>query len=220
MICRFIRSLSWLSLIAALVTTPGVFAADESLIDPRHRLNPESPVWRQLGEQLAVLRPVVADFAEWRFFPFRPEPVGLVGTVRIAGGRGLSLQYTAPEERIVIVDAEGMLVRDRHGAAVPPADARMQAANEALLHILQLDLAALAQSFELFGRGESGAWSLALVPRADAVRGAIGNIFVDGEKAAVRRIEFRRSAKQHIDITMAAPREAAFTPEELKRYFR
>lgn len=59
------------------------------------------------------------------------------------------------------------------------------------------------------------------MPRTAALRGSIGRITVAGEAAAVRHIELRRSAKQVIEILIAPPRPpAAFTAEEVKKYFR
>jgi len=44
---------------------------------------------------------------------------------------------------------------------------------------------------------------------------------VAGEAATIRRIEIRHSAKQVIEISIAAPRPtAAFTAEEVKKFFR
>ena len=59
------------------------------------------------------------------------------------------------------------------------------------------------------------------MPRTEAQRRTIGRITVSGEAAAVRRIELRRSAKQFIEIIIGPPRApAAFTTDEMKRYFR
>src|SRR5688572_16321302 len=69
---------------------------------------PDDPNWRQLGAALAERVAVEAHFSEQRFFPFRKEPVLVGGMVRIAGQRGLSLEYRTPNRRILIVDAAGM----------------------------------------------------------------------------------------------------------------
>jgi hypothetical protein len=130
------------------------------------------------------------------------------------------LHYTAPEERIVILDENGVLIRESSGQKSPP-DPRASMANAALLHILRFDFAALEKDFELYGRRAADAWSICLVPRAEAMRRAIGNIYVSGEGATVRTIELRRSLKQHIDIEISAPRaSSSFSAEEVKRYFR
>ena len=114
-----------------------------------------------------------------------------------------------------------MLIRAPAGEKAPPADPRAAAANEALLHILRFDLAALEKDFELYGQRDGTAWTLGLVPRTEALRRSVGRITVTGEAAAIRRIEIRRTAKQAIEIIIAPPRPtAAFTAEEVKRYFR
>jgi RecB family exonuclease len=91
-----------------------------------------------------------------------------------------------------------------------------------LLHILRFDFEALQKDFELYGQRDGEAWTLALVPRTEAQRRTIGRITVSGEAAAVRRIELRRSAKQFIEIIIGPPSAsaAAFTVDELKRFFR
>ncbi len=218
------RGRVWPGLVAVLLIagTAALQAADEaSLIAPEHRLVPETPAWRELGERFQRRGDVVADFEEQRHFPFRAEPVVLRGEVRVSAQRGLSLHYTAPQERTVIIDADGMLLREATGGNSAPPDPRANLANAALLHVLNLDFSALVAGYELYGRIDGETWSLGLVPRDPAVRRAIGNILVSGAGESVRRIELRRSARQHIDIAIDAPRATpAFTGEEAARFFR
>jgi len=196
-------------------------AGEPTLIAPENRLAAGAPEWRELTERFARRGDVAADFEEKRYFPFRAAPVALRGEVRVSRERGLSLHYAPPQERTLIIDAQGLLIREPAGGNSAPLDPRANAANDALRHVLAFDFAALAAGYELYGWREGEAWSLGLVPRDPGVRRAIGNILVSGEGDAVRRIELRRSAKQHIDIVIAAPRPAAaFSAEELARYFR
>lgn len=200
---------------------PGTAAEPDELASPAHRLAPAAPGWSDLIGAFARQPDTAADFTERRQFPFKKDPVELAGEVRVSAARGLSLHYTSPEERTVILDAQGMLIRARAGEKSPPADPRATAANAALRHILRFEFAALEPDFELYGRRDGANWSLALVPRTAALRRNIGRITVTGNAAAVRRIELRRSAKQCIEIRLAPPRPfAAFTAEELKTYFR
>ena len=199
----------------------GHAAGADPLVSPEHRLAPAAPEWSDLIDAFAHNPDVAADFAERRFFPFKKEPVALRGEVRVSATRGLSLHYTAPEERTVILDAQGVFIRAAAGEKAPPADPRAAAANEALLHVLRFDFAALAKDFELYGQRDGTAWKLALVSRTEALRRSVGQITVAGEAATIRHIEIRRTAKQAIEIVIEPPRpSAAFTAEELKRYFR
>jgi hypothetical protein len=209
-----------LALLVMLCGMRAFAAADPALVNAANRIDPSAPAWRQLAAGFATQQAVIADFEERRHFAFRREPVVLKGIARILGDAGLSLEYTAPEERIVIVDREGLLVRDRAGNRPAPGDPRAGAANEALLHILRFDLAALAKTYDLYGRREEAGWILALVPRDEAIRRAIGDIFVEGEAAAVRRIELRRSARQNVEIRIDEARDVTFTPEERRLFFR
>ncbi len=199
---------------------PGL-AAETDLVNPAHLLAPAAPAWSDLSEAFAHHADIAAGFTEHRFFPFKKEPVELKGEVRVSAVRGLSLHYTAPEERTVILDDRGVLVRAAAGEKAPPADPRAAAANEALRHVLRFDLAALEKDFALYGQREPAAWTLALVPRTETLRRSVGQITVTGEAATIRRIEIRRSARQAIEIIIEPPRPpAAFTAEELRRYFR
>ncbi len=210
------------TVLALLLCAPLVpAAAPDPLVSPEHRLSSAAPAWADLVEAFAHQPDTTADFTERRQFPFKQDPVELRGEVRVSAARGLSLHYTSPDERTVILDEQGMLIRARAGEKVPPADPRATAANEALRHILRFEFTALEKDFELYGRRDGPDWTLALVPRTDTLRRSLGRITVSGEAVAIRRIELRRSAKQVIEILLAPPRPpGAFSAEELKTYFR
>jgi glycosyltransferase involved in cell wall biosynthesis len=212
-------SLVLLGLVADLPMR-AVEAEAGALITPEYRLPPAAPAWTDLITAFANNPDITADFTEQRFFPFKKEPVELRGEVRVSAARGLSLHYTAPDERTVILDDRGVLIRAPAGEKAPPADPRAAAANAALLNILRFDVVALEQDFELYGKREDTAWTLGLVPRTDALRRSVGRITVEGAGAAISRIEIRRTAKQAIIIRIGAPQAGAFAAEELKRFFR
>jgi hypothetical protein len=201
--------------VAAEAPEPSAVSAENG-----RRIAPDAPEWRELARRLAEQPDTVASFEERRQFPFRKQPIVLGGEVRVSRRHGLSLRYTTPEERVVVLDEKGMLIRDASGQSVPP-DPRAAPVNRALLHILRLDLAALAESFELHGQCDAEVWALVLVPRDEATRRAIGNIHVSGDAGVVRAIELRRGAQQRIEIAIAAPRTVdRFSSEDVKRFFR
>lgn len=215
-----LRRVIALAVVLAWAAGSAAVRAGDVAIEPANRLSPDAPAWRDLVARFAQQPDTLADFEEQRFFPFRKEPVVLRGEVRVSQARGLSLRYTAPEERVMILDTAGMLLRDAAGQQTPP-DARAAAANRALLQVLRLDFAALEKDFEVYGRRDDYAWALALVPRDEGLRRSMGNIFVRGEAMSVRTIALRRSAKQHVDIAITTPRaSAAFSADEVKKYFR
>jgi glycosyltransferase involved in cell wall biosynthesis len=202
-------------------TTLARASESDPLVNPAHLLAANAPGWADLIAAFAQNPDTTADFTERRFFPFKKEPVELKGEVRVSATRGLSLHYTAPDERTVILDGQGMLIREATAEKAPPADPRARAANDALLHILRFDFAALEKDFELYGQRTGGVWTLVLVARTEAIRRGIGLITVAGEETVVRRIELRHSAKQYVEILNAPPGPAAaFTADELKRFFR
>lgn len=209
-------------LLAGLVASAFGAAPEDPLVAPAHRFQPDDPAWSDLLAAFARQPDVTAGFEEDRWFPFKKIPVVLKGEVRVSEKYGLSLHYLEPEERIVILDQHGMLVRLASGDRAAPDDPRAQAANTALLHILKFDLQPLADSFEFYGRREGSVWNIALVPRDEKLRSSLGRIAVGGDGATVRRIELRRSALQRVEILIDPPRTPAdaFTTDELRRYFR
>ena len=195
-------------------------AEPDVVTDAVHRLTSADPAWSDFAAAFAHKPDATADFSERRFFPFKRTPVELKGEARVAAARGLSLHYTEPEERTVILDSAGVLVRQRAGDSAPPPDPRANAANAALVHVLRFDLPALTDSFEVYGQRDGNAWAIALVPLATEVRRLVDRIVVAGEGVAVHRIEIRHSAKQYVEILVGPSRPAPFTAEELKRFFR
>ena len=80
------------------------------LSDPAH-----DPAWSPLFTELAPDRTRQSNFEERRFFPFRQKPVVLKGEIRIVPDRGLSLRYLEPTPQTLIIDREGLLLRDDNG---------------------------------------------------------------------------------------------------------
>jgi hypothetical protein len=205
----------------ALLAPLAAAGETESPAGPARRVMPEDPAWRDLAEGVRGRLPVAADFTESRWFSFKKTPTVLKGEVRVSREHGLSLHYLVPEEETVVIDDRGMLVRSAAGDAILPSDPWASAANAALLNALRLDLPALAGAFELYGARTGAAWRLVLVPKDGALRRTLGRISIEGEGACVRRIELRRSTAQRVEILVAPPRTAAaFTGEELRRFFR
>ena len=210
-------------LVALALVSAAVVHADrtDDLISPGNRIVPDDPAWRGLSAGLRERTAVTAEFTERRFFPFKKSPTVLQGEVRVSAEHGLSLHYVHPDEHTVIIDGRGVLLRFATGDSVPPAEPGGGAANDALLHALRLDLGPLAKTFDFYGSQAGAAWILALVPRAAELRQALGRITVEGDGAAVRRIELRRSAAQRVEISVEPPRPSApFTGEEIRRFFR
>jgi glycosyltransferase involved in cell wall biosynthesis len=214
----------WRAVVVAatlLFISTGHAAETDPLLDAANRLPPVATTWNDLSAAFAQNGDVTADFTERRHFPFKKDPVVLTGEVRVSAARGLSLHYLTPDERTVILDDQGVLIRVADGQKAPPTDPRAANANRALLHLLRFDFAGLEQDFELYGRREDKEWELALVPRSEELRRSVGRITAAGEGATIRRIEIRRTEKQAIEIAIAAPRPAApFTAEQLKMFFR
>jgi len=178
--------------------------------------------WRPLFAALAANGAVMAAFTERRWFPVRDQPVVLEGEMRFSPERGLSLSYLQPERRMVIADAQGLVLRDARGRSrAVPAGPESAASLAALLPVMHFDLAALMRRFEVRAARAGTAWRLDFVPRDPAEARILGRLVVCGEDEVVRRLEFRRSEKQRIEIQLREARvRVVFSPEDLRRFFR
>ncbi|MDB6168049.1 MAG: hypothetical protein JWM88_913 [Verrucomicrobia bacterium] len=182
----------------------------------------QNPAWADLFARLAPDRNRQSKFEERRTFPFRRTPVILKGEIRIVPERGLSLRYLEPEQRILIVDSQGLLMRDDTGRErAAPSDSRAQAVTSALVSVLRFDLAALEKSFAVHGRREGDAWTLAFVPLEPALGELVGVLAVSGAQGRIDRIEMVKSANQRIEILISGTQENVIFPGDvLHRFFR
>lgn len=185
-------------------------------------LDRADPAWQQLATRLGGLPDGRAGFSETRTFRFRSKPVALAGVARVSRQHGLSLEYTRPDPRIVIVDRTGVLFREKGTDRPAPADPRARLMNDAMLHVLRFDLATLAEDFDLRGQQGAGGWRMTLRPRAPAFQRVIAQIDAEGDDAGVRRLLLRRADQQAIDIRIEAPEllPDGFPAAEVGRFFR
>jgi hypothetical protein len=215
------RALSLLLFLPLFATaqTPGAEPPPAATViaDPAH-----DPAWQPLFERLAAPHPRFSPFEEARTFPFRKTPIVLRGEIRIVPGRGLSLHYDGDESHVVIIDTQGVLLRDENGRDHPaPSDARSDAITSALFHVLRFDLAALAREFTVRGARTDDAWTLAFEPHDPDVAKFIGTISVSGHADLLDRIAMVKSERQRIDITLHDTQtDVIFTSDALRRYFR
>ena len=178
--------------------------------------------WQALFESLAAQGAVFSHFTENRWFPIKKIPVVLKGEMRLEPGRGMSLRYTEPENRTMIMDERGLLLRDDHGRnrEVPP-DPRSANINAALLPVMRFDQKELSKIFVMQAVRAGKAWRLDFEPRDVALSKTIGHITVWGENAKIRQLEFRRSSSQRVEIVIDDSQAGVvFTADEQKRFFR
>jgi outer membrane lipoprotein-sorting protein len=213
-----LRLVFLLSASGAMLRAEGPLVAPETLLaDPAN-----DPAWRETFAQLAPDKVRQSSFEERRYFPFRKAPVVLKGEIRIVPDRGLSLRYLAPEARVLIVDAKGLLMRDDLGRErAAPNDSRAQAATAALVDVLRFDLPALQKAFTVHGRRAGEAWTLAFVPKETELANTVGTLIVSGERGALQKIEMVRTPTQRIEILISdTVEDLLFTADTLRRFFR
>lgn len=212
----------WLAILPLLIA-PAAIAADEDGASPALLVAGENDSqWRPLFESLAAQAPIASAFTETRWFPFRKTPVTLTGELRISPEHGLSLRYLTPKERIMIVDEDGILLRDARGRSktVPP-NPRASNADAALLAILRFDLDELLQTYDVQPAGDPGNWEFVFTPKDPETLKSIGRITVSGIGDAVNHLEFSRSETQRVEIEIGeAETQVTFTPEDLEKFFR
>jgi len=203
-----------------------VLAVDEpSLLSepgPEVELSSAGADWQALFESLAAQSTVFSHFTENRWFPFKKIPVVLKGEMRLESGRGMSLRYTEPENRTMIMDERGLLLRDDrgHSREVPP-DPRSGNINAALLPVMRFDQKALAKIFVMHAVRVGNTWRMDFEPRDAALVKTIGLITVWGEEAKIKQLEFRRSSSQRVEIVIDESQSGVvFTADEQKRFFR
>ncbi len=210
-----------------LTLAPGLAqAADEAaklvVPGPVVELSGAGADWQALFESLAAQGSVFSHFTENRWFPIKKIPVILKGEMRLESGRGMSLRYTEPEDRTMIMDERGLLLRDDRGRSreIPP-DPRSANINAALLPVMRFDQKELAKIFTLHAVREGKVWRLDFEPRDAALVKTIGRITVWGEDAKIKQLEFRRSSSQRVEIVIDDSQAGVvFTADEQKRFFR
>lgn len=225
---RLLRRHRFRCVLLALVLLPSAWSAlpypPDDLVSTAHALDPVAPPgpWSELISDLQAKGNIHAEFTERRYLPFKKIPVVFRGEIRLSKDRGLSLRYISPEERTLVVDTDGVLMRDASNRTRElPADANALAATTALLHVMRFDLAPLSRQFSVYAAGGTQVWHFAFDPKGEAVSRTLSRILVTGEKEQVRRIIMRRSALLRVEIDIGDTQEnVTFTPEEIARHFR
>ena len=224
MLLRPLRLLALLTLHLSLLTLQSSAADVAELMTPANKIivGENDAPWKDLAAALAANGNVAAPFTENRYLPFKKIPVVFAGNMRLSPERGLSLHYTTPQDQLMIVDAQGVLLRDGRGRQRElPNDPRAQAATTALLHVMRFDLPELSKNFDLYGLRESDNWQLVFEPRPGKLADVLTRLIVTGQNAEVKKLEMRKSALQRIEILIGDVRtQVTFTPEEIQKSFR
>jgi hypothetical protein len=178
------------------------------------------PALAVVPERLASIAALSADFTETRHTPLKKRPVVVAGTVRIDREHGLSLAYDQPRAPLVILDAQGLLLRHPDGREQPaPPDAEQDIR---LLHALfAFDFATLEKSYERrTAENPDDTWTLTFTRRAESTA-SYRELVLTGNADHLTAITLAKTSNLRTEITLSAPRVlAAFPPEDLARYFR
>lgn len=213
-----------LFLLLVLVVPPLRAALPADLVSPDYRLTPgeNDSAWQPLLTELKAKPPLKATFTERRYFPFRKDSAQLTGEIRLDPGRGLSLHYLTPEDRLMVVDARGGFMADDRGRRRElPDDPRAHAATTALLNVLRFDLPELAKNFDIYATRDGAAWRFTFVPRPGPLASVLQPIIITGENTLVQTIEMRKADSQRVEIIIGETHTGVtFDDAELARFFR
>lgn len=216
--------MAWAFILLSIIAPAVAGTPPEDLVAPNHLLDPvhPAPPWNSLLQKLQSKGNISATFTENRYFPFKKIPVVFTGEIRLSREKGLSLHYLTPDDRLMIIDEHGVLMRNASGRSKEgPSDPRALAATGALVHVMRFDLDELSKQFSSYAAGDANQWYFAFDPKDEALAHTLTRLIVSGEDDKVRRIQMRKSAIQSVEILIGETREnVTFTPEELKRFFR
>ena len=178
--------------------------------------------WAPLFGRIANKGAIYSTFTERRWFPFRKLPVVLQGELRYSPILGLSLRYTEPDDRTMILDARGLLMRDALGRQrVPPTDLSAPDVSHSILCIIAFDAKSLSSLYVLRAARDGDDWRIDLEPRSPEEARLIGSITVFGSGEIVRHLEFRRSANQRVEILIRQTSAVSkFSDTDRRKFFR
>ena len=178
--------------------------------------------WGPLLAKLAGKGALYSTFTEQRWFPFKKVPVSLQGELRYEQSLGLSLRYTQPEDRMMILDSQGLVMRDAKGRQrTSPANDKVPDLVRSLLTIMQFDAESLLNLFVLRGAKSGDEWRIDMEPKSKEQAKMLGWITVFGAGDEVRHLVFKRSANQRVEIFIKQTWPVAdFSAADRKRFFR
>jgi len=178
--------------------------------------------WAPLVTTLASKGAIYSTFTEQRWFGFKKTPVELKGELRYSPDQGLCLNYTGADAKMVILDSQGVLLRDAKGRQkAAPNDAKVSDLIRSVLTIMEMDLEQLRQTYQLHGVRKEADWRLDFEPRNKELAKTLGTITVFGAQEDVKHLVFRRGSTARVEIFITATRSVqAFNADERKRYFR
>ena len=183
------------------------------LFAPENRVDPSNPPAEltAIGNEIRASGPVRAPFVETRKFPFRKTPTVLSGVNVLMPGECLLTRYDSPEERETLVVGSSIFEISPEKA---PQRLPVPEQYEKLLAIHNMDLASLAEAFDLFFESGTDGWRLGL-ERTRSVRRVAGQTSVDatdmritvnGAGKEMRSMRIQRGSSLDILIEMSPPK--------------
>jgi len=160
-------------------------------------------------------------FREIRHFQLKKTDMVFTGIMRLHPGYGISIEYTEPTQRIIILTPLGLKIRqpDENVDRMAPDEANTIAG--VFLDLLQLDTERLNEQFTVEIRfWKDPEWTLELMPKTGELRRYFTVIDLEGSDDTLESIYLQNGHSRWKRIEfLRVPQEWNPTEQELKTYF-
>ena len=171
--------------------------------------------------ELAAAQVLTGRFVQRRYLAGLDRPLVSQGDFLLARGQGVLWRTVSPFASEFVLSASGMTLRDGASATHVSSSERpaLRTALEVFFALFALDVARLAESFELFGRNEGDHWQVGLRPRDSGLARVFDQAVISGAHA-VERIELSSAAGDRTEIELAGieTRASALDASESARF--
>ena len=177
-----------------------------------------------LIERLKCNRPpetMAVEFLETRHYQLKKVDLQFRGTMRLHPDHGISIEYTDPTNRIIILNPSGLRIRQPGETTDKLAPEEATAVVSVFMDLLQLNESRLKEQFSMKTKSsEDEAWVLELSPIQSELKRILQFIDLEGSDAVPTAIVLHRGRNrwQRIEF-LEKPQPWEPTPETIALYF-
>lgn len=158
-------------------------------------------------------------FREVRHYQLKKTDTLFTGVMRILPGRGISIEYQEPSERIFVLSPTGLIIRTE-GKLDKQAPEEAISMVKVFLDLLTLNEEALSGNFLLSEKIEETHWMLTLFPKNNELKRFFQVIDLEGVDSVLQSIYIKNGRSRWKKITFtAAPVEWIPTDSAISHYF-
>ena len=171
--------------------------------------------------ELSAAKVLTGNFVQRRYLRGLDRPLISNGDFLLAREQGILWRTTSPFASQIVLSASGMTVRDGERATHLSSAERpaLRAALEMLSALFALDIARLADSFELYGDEQADHWQVGLKPRDGGLAQVFEQAVISGART-VERIELSTAGgdRAEIELSDIETRTTALDAGEVARF--